>query len=178
MINSHNDMCGVIVDLQFCARALFQHQTNLFILDSRRARVSPDCVLQNQDFIKRNFQTTLLLKVLGLRLLLPGSTIVSDEERGNRSANLLQISASTSFFFALIRMIIAPDSFVLPNCSLMHKPLFLLKKFKAGKNGRRRSPSVDFGIFRGGVGRFFGGWFQRRPLPPSPGLMEAGVNGN
>lgn len=60
-------------------------------------------------------------------------------EIDHQGRNNLRISAKAlCFFFLLIRMIIAPDSFVLPNCSLMHKPLFLLKSSKTPwKDGER-----------------------------------------
>lgn len=141
MINSHNDMCRLIVGLEFCSRHCFNtKQTCLYWTQAVRAPVSPDCVFQNQErqhrstvgpFIKRNFPTQLLLKVL-VASAARGSTIVSDEG-GNRSARapiFFKYLRRRHFFPLADQDDYSPDSFVLPNCSLMHKPLFLLKEFK------------------------------------------------
>lgn len=104
------------------------------------------------------------------------------------------------YFFLLIRMIIAPDSFVLPNCSLMHKPLFLLRSTKtARKNGVRVresycwlwSMSLELETGKGSVLRTVlrsGASFALPPylyrFPPrfvplfDVSFTEAGVNGN
>lgn len=63
-------------------------------------------------------------------------------EIDHQGRNNLENICKGFIFFLLIRMIIAPDSFVLPNCSLMHKPLFLLRSsktpWKDGERERRR----------------------------------------
>lgn len=53
-----------------------------------------------------------------------------EEENEWKALNYLKISEGFLFFsfFPLIALIISPDTFLLPNYSLMHKPLFLFKR--------------------------------------------------
>lgn len=66
-------------------------------------------------------------------------------------------------------MIIPPDSFVLPNCSLMHKPLFLLKSSKTPWNDGEREKGGERVSPNDGLS---GNWFplcllHLPPIPPS-----------